>query len=266
MKAKQRFGVAILTIAFAAVPLVQGQQAAPPSDSAGKQTESDPLAGLSPENRALFNALRNSAQQNDDASMLAAGKKLLPALTTGTPLYDFVTLLTAGSAVETGDTSYALNLLKPLTAAHPDDWRSASLLARAYAESGNKAQRDQQIAYVIALHKRSTDPTFAKLHVFPIQKVALHTGYALFLYPFEPLAPDNVYLLALIFTPDGKTDHRIELESEDGERLSSSRNTHGKGDSQSTRLASTARTERQANHRHSTDLLMECLTTTGCGT
>jgi hypothetical protein len=196
----------------------QGSPSPGPSPSANAPDSSDPLAGLTPENRELFEALRNAARLNDDATTLAEGKRLLPALTPGTPLCDFVTELTAGSAVETGDTAYALSLLKPFTAAHPDEWRAASLLARAYAETGDKTQRDRQIAYVIALHKSSPDPSFTKMHIFPIQKVALHSGYAVFLYPFQPLPPDNVYLLALIYTPEGKLDYRIELESEDGDQ------------------------------------------------
>lgn len=219
MRAKQSFsnaGVALaLVVALNAISPVWGQNPAASSNSAAQQSGGDPLAGLSPENRTLFDTLRHAAQQNDDATTLAAGKKLLPALNPGTPLCDFVTQLTAGSAVETEDIAYALSLLKPFTDAHPEDWRAASLLARAYAESGEKALRDQKIADIIALHKRTSDPSFAKLHVFPIQKVALHSGYALFLYPFEPLGRYHTYLIALVYTSAGKEDYRIELESED---------------------------------------------------
>ncbi len=68
---------------------------------------------------------------------------------------------------------------------------------------------------MIALHKKTSDPTFAKLHVFPIQKVKLPSGNAVFLYPFEPLGRHNTYLVALIYTSEGKEDYRIELESDD---------------------------------------------------
>jgi len=207
------FGIVLALLA--AISPVGAQQPATPADSDSAQSQADPLAALSPENRALFDGLRTAAQQNDDPATLAAGKKLLPALTPGTPLCDFVTQMTGGSAVETGDTAYALSLLKPFTEAHPDAWRAASLLARAYAENGDKAQRDQQIARVIELHKKTSDPGFAKLHIFPIQKVKLHSGYAVFLYPFEPLKPHNAYLVALVYTSDGKQDYRMELESED---------------------------------------------------
>lgn len=222
MGAKRQFLAASVLIGLI-VPMgsggpLRGQEPAAPADTVPGQQNSDPLAALSPENRALFDQLRNAAQQGDDTAALATGRKLLPALTPGTRLYDFVTQITAGSAVETGDDAYALTVLKPFTDTHPDDWRAASLLARAYAETGNKELRDKQIAHVIALHKKTKDPDFAKLHIFPIQKVALHSGYVVFLYPFEPLKPYNTYLVALIYASDGKQEYRLELGSEDADQ------------------------------------------------
>jgi hypothetical protein len=219
MKAELKLSVAIVLLvfgfAFGSVSPLPGQNSTSATDQPTEHTRIDPLADLSPENRTLFDTLRKAAQQNDDATTLASGKKLLPALKPGTPLCDFVTQMTAGSAVEAGDTAYALTLLKPFTDAHPDDWRAASLLARVYAESGDKSLRDRQIAHLIALHKNTSDPDFSKLHIFPIQKVALHSGYAVFLYPFEPLGKFHIYLVALVYTSDGKDDYRIQLESDD---------------------------------------------------
>lgn len=216
MEAKRCFGTPALCLGiFLTAALghpTTGQQPAAFRGTTG-QSQSDPLAELSSENRSLFEELRTAAQQNDDATTLETGKKLIPALTPGTGLCDFVTGLAAGAAVEMGDTAYALTLLKPLTERHPDDWRSAALLARAYAEIGDSKSRDKQIAEVIALHKVSPDPAFKKLHVFPIQKVKLKSGSAVFLYPFETLKPYNTYLVALVNKSDGKQDYRLELES-----------------------------------------------------
>ena len=220
MESKQKYcarGVLLLLIValLAGMGPLRAQEPAPTTDSHAVPSQSDPLADLSAENRALFDAMRKAAQQNDDAAALAAGRQLLPALKQGTRLCNFVTQVTAGSAVETGDTAYALTLLKPFTDANPEDWRAQSLLARAYAESGDKALRDQQIARVIALHKKTSDPDFAKLHIFPIQKVKLHSGYAVFLYSFEPFGKYNVYLMAFVYKSDGKEEYRLELESDD---------------------------------------------------
>jgi hypothetical protein len=204
----------LLTMLLAAWQL-SAQQAGPP-DAAGKpQEHQDPLAELSPENRAVFDALREAAQHGQDADVLTDGKKLLPALQKGTMLADFVTLLTANAATEAGETSYALSLAKPLFDTHPEDWHVAALLTRLYAENGDKALRDKQIASLIDLHKRTSDPDFAKLHTFPIQKIKLHSGYAVFLYAFEPIGRHNIYLVALIYTKEGKEDYRIEIDSED---------------------------------------------------
>jgi hypothetical protein len=194
------------------------QQQPARNDAENVRANNDPLADLGPENRALFDAVRDAAQQGRDADVLADGRKLLSALKPDSPLASFVTQLIAGAAIETGETSYALTLIKPFAEAHAKDWRAAALLARAYAESGEKTLRDQQIAHLLDLHKQTSGPDFAKLHTFPIQKVKLHSGYAVFLYPFEPLKPYNTYLAALIYTSDDKADYRIELGSEDADQ------------------------------------------------
>jgi hypothetical protein len=219
MEAKRNVFIVLVTFCLLIMlPLARqmpAQQAVAPDDTGKPQAHHDPLAELTPENRDLFYALREAAKKGNDADVLTDGKRLLPALQTGTPLADFVTLLTANAATEAGETSYALSLAKPLFGAHADDWRVAALLTRLYAESGDKALRDQQIAFLTDLHKRTSDPDFAKLHTFPIQKIKLHSGNAVFLYPFEPLKPHNAYLVALIYSNDGKQDHRIEIDSED---------------------------------------------------
>jgi hypothetical protein len=203
---------AICLIAALCLP---AQQQPARDDTEDVRVSSDTLTNLSPENRALFDAVRDAAQQGRDADVLVDGRKLLSALKPDSPLANFVTQLTAGAAIETGDTSYALTLIKPLADAHPKYWRAAALLARAYAESGEKALRDQQITHLLDLHKQTSDPDFANLRTFPIEKAKLKSGYAVFLYPFAPLKPYNTYLVALIYTSNGKADYRLELGSED---------------------------------------------------
>jgi len=217
MHAKRR-AVFLGVCFFIAVVCLPAQQQPARDDAENVRLGQDALADLSPENRAVFDALGDAAQQGRDADVLKDGRILLSVLRPDSPLANFVALLTAGSAVETGETSYALALLKPFTNAHPKNWRAAALLVRAYAESDEKTLRDQQIAHVIELHKKTSDANFGKLHTFPIQKVKLRSGYADFLYPFEPLKPYNTYLVALIYTSDGKQDYRLELGSEDADQ------------------------------------------------
>jgi hypothetical protein len=89
MEAKQKLSVASVSLGLifvsTAVSWLPGQQPAVSTDSATAQTQSDSLDGLSLENRTLFDTLRKVAQQNDDATTLASGKRLLPALKPGTP-------------------------------------------------------------------------------------------------------------------------------------------------------------------------------------
>jgi hypothetical protein len=217
MRAKRKIALlgAFCLIAALCLP---SQQQPTRDDAENVRVNSDSPADLSPENRALFDAVRDAAQQGRDTDVLVDGRKLLSALKPDSALANFVTQLTAGAAIETGETSYALSLIKPFAEAHPNDWHAAALLVRACAESGENALRDQQIAHLLDLHKQTSDPDFAKLHVFPIQKVKLRSGYAVFLYPFEPLKPYNTYLVALIYTSDGKADYRLELGSEDADQ------------------------------------------------
>lgn len=222
MNAKRKICIALgafcLLSALSATCELSAQQTAAPAAAGNSQSLQDLIAELPPEQHALFNALREAVQEGHDTDVLADGKKLLLGLQTNTSLADFVTQITAGAAIETGDTSYSLALIKPFVDAHPKDWHAAALLVRVYAESGEKALRDQQIAHLLDLHKQTSDPDFAKLHIFPIQKVRLHSGYAVFLYPFEPLKPYNTYLVGMIYTSDGKSDYRLELGSEDADQ------------------------------------------------
>ena len=231
MRAKQKVFIVLavycLLLTVSSTRPISAQQPASPDDTSESQGTPDPLVGLTPENRDTFYALREAAQKGRDADVLANGKKLLPALQTGTPLADFVAMLTANAATEAGETSYALTLVKPLVDSHPKDWHAASLLTRLYAESGEVGLRDQQIASLIAMHKQSTDPNFTKLHIFPIQKIKLHSGYAVFLYPFEPMGRDNIYLVAMIYTDEGKQDYRIEIDSDDADQAFFKAKKHG---------------------------------------
>lgn len=222
MKAKRKsvmpWGTLVLLICLNLVWELPAQQPTAPPDTGTPQAHQDPLAELSPENRVLFDSLREAAKQGRDPDVVPIGKKLLPALQPHTPLADFVALVTATSALETGEISYALTLMKPLPDAYPEDWHAAAVLTRLYAESGDKTLRDQQIAHMLTLHKQTADPAFAKLHTFPIQKVMLRSGSAVFLYPFEPLGRHNSYLIALIYTKEDKQSYRIELESDDADQ------------------------------------------------
>lgn len=217
MLTRQKVILAVASCLFVAMGL-PAQQPPVRENAESVQLNQSSFADLSPENREIFDALRDAGQQGRDADVLKNGRILLSSIKLGTPLADFVIEVTAGGAIETGDLTYALALLEPYTIAHPRYWHAAALLARAYAESGDQALRDQETAHLLELHKQTSDPNFADKHIFPIQRVTLHSGYAIFLYPFEPLKPYNTYLVALIYSSDAKQLDRIELGSENADQ------------------------------------------------
>jgi hypothetical protein len=218
MNAKRKIcivlGVFSLLFTRSAACQWSAQETGTPAEAGFSQAPSDSIAKLPTEQRALFDALCDAIKQEHYTDALANGNKLLLILQAYTPLSDYVTRLTAEAAVETGDTKYALNLIIPLIQAHPMNWYGIELLARIYAENDEKTLRDQQIAHLQAMHKMTSVLDFAHERFFRIQKVKLNTGYAVFLYPFEPLKPFSSYLEALIYTSEDKEDYRIELESD----------------------------------------------------
>jgi hypothetical protein len=212
-KSSLLWGVFGLIFFLTATWFLTAQQTAPSTDKDHAQTPSNPLAELSPENRALFDALREAVKRDNLTDILANGRILLPALKPGNVRSDAILKLTTQAALETGDTNYALTLIKPLAELPPTDWVAAELLARLYAESENKELRDRQITHLLDLHSHTSDKQFAEQLTFTIQKIKLHSGYAILLYPFKPLKPYNAYLSAEIWTNENKMDYRIELES-----------------------------------------------------
>jgi hypothetical protein len=198
---------------------LSAQQPVAPTDSGKLQVQNDPFAELTPENRALLNELREAVKRYDFNVILANGKILLPALKPGTVQTNAIMKITAQAALETGDTNYAFTLIKPLAELPPTDWVAAELLARLYAESEIKELRDRQITHLLDLHSHTSDQQFAEQLTFTIQRIKLHSGYAILLYPFKPLKPYNTYLIAEIWTGEGKMDYRIEIGSESEDQI-----------------------------------------------
>jgi hypothetical protein len=223
MKIKRKSGllwsVSCLILFLTATWYLPAQQAPTPAEKDHAQTPSDPLAEMTPENHALFYAFREAIKKENLGDALDNGRKLLPALRPGTELANIVTKLTAQAALETGDTSYALTLIKPMEEFPRTDWVAAEILARLYAESENKELRDRQIAHLLDLHSHTSDKQIAEQQTFTIQTVNLHSGYAIFLYPFKPPEPKSTYLIAEIWTGEGKYAYRIVVGSEPEDQL-----------------------------------------------
>lgn len=166
---------------------------------------------LTAEQQALFDAARKDFNEHHPELALEKMKQLHAMVPENAMIADG----TAETAVVLGEYAYALSLLKPWTAAHPDDWFAQEWLARAYAESGDAADRDTTIAAVVKLHATTTDTHFQRADRFLVERVKLANGYLDIHYALVPFSPYHVYMLGRQVDANGALVRQITLESND---------------------------------------------------
>ena len=86
--------------------------------------QSDPLAGLTPEQKATFATVSKEFAGQHFAEALTGLKPLLAAVPEGSPAKILLTKYTAEAAINTGDRELAFALLRPVQAAFPNDWQA----------------------------------------------------------------------------------------------------------------------------------------------
>ena len=194
-----------------ALPAAAGVQSG--SSSAARQPS--PRTGLSSSERARFDTAQRLFAGQHDAEALDGFKELLPQLQAGSPAYSFVAKFASEAAINTGDRAFALQTLKPIEQADANDWQAASLLARAYAESGDGPQRDREIARLSDLQRRAVDPQFAKLGQFQLERIVLPNGSMRVWYSLTPWGVYHVYVFARVYDAAEQQMLRLTLESGD---------------------------------------------------
>ena len=155
------FALILATSAFRTATC-QNSQTAQPS------TPSQSLATLTPEEKQQFDLANKDSAAEKFADALVIHKSILAAHP-GDPLFS---KYASETAINTGDTAFAIKTLVPVESANTDDWQTASLLARAYAESGDKSHRDAEILHMADLQARGITPP--RLQQYILEKV--HTG------------------------------------------------------------------------------------------
>ena len=163
----------------------------------------------------------NPAQkpQYDQAAMNFSGQNYADAFTQFKALLKdlpgdaVLTKFASESALNIGDTAYALSNMKPIAAANPEDWQAASILTRAYAESGNKDDRDAGIAHMVELHKRGITPPHMQQYI--LERVRTPDRTILIFTSLEPWGHYKVYDYAQVFDEEGHLVLRLTLESND---------------------------------------------------
>lgn len=110
---------------------------------------------------------------------------------------------------------FAKDTLKPITDTDPNDWQAAGMLARLYAETGEKQARDAELAHIVDLHKRAVTPQIAKMQQILIERIPIQNGFVRVWYSLEPWGQYKTYLFSRVYNTAGEQVLRIALESSD---------------------------------------------------
>ena len=213
---RMRYSVVLLSALLSALLTVSraSSQVAPaPTQTA--PAAADPLAQLTSDQRDQFKRAAQLIGTEDYASALVILKPLVAQLAPASSAQVLLAKYTAEAAINTGDRDYALTLLKPIAAADPADWQASSLLVRAYAEAGDKARRDAELAHLMELHQHTTSPQFAKLTQFLIERIKTKTGSVRIWYSLVPWGQYKTYIYARVYDEQGQQTLRVTLESSD---------------------------------------------------
>ena len=173
------------------------------------ETAPEMIARLNPTQKPQYDQAAMNFSGQNYADAFTQFKALLKDL----PGDAVLTKFASESALNIGDTAYALSTMKPIAAANPEDWQAASILTRAYAESGNKDDRDAGIAHMVELHKRGITPPHMQQYI--LERVRTSDRTVLIFTSLEPWGHYKVYDYAQVFDEEGHLVLRLTLESND---------------------------------------------------
>src|ERR1035441_2911322 len=180
----------------------------PPAGSLGRLTRTQKKAFM--ESQDLFILGRY-------ADALRELRGLLSQVPPDTPAQSAMAERTAEAAIEAGERTYAISLLKPIEERDGGDCPARTLLARAYAEERQSAERDVEISALTELHKQAPQSPAGKLDAFLLEKYGLKGGGAVTIAcVLRPWGPHITHLLSEIYDASGGLILHIELDRDDG--------------------------------------------------
>jgi hypothetical protein len=154
------------------------------------------------------------------ADALGELRGLLARIPPNTPAQVAMAERAAEAALFTGDRGYAITLLKPIEERDGNDCAARTLLARAYAENGQSAERDAEIRALTALHTQAPESPIGKLDIFLLEQHSLQGGGIITIaYALRPFGPHNTHLLSEIYDASGGMILRVELDSDDPDQV-----------------------------------------------
>jgi hypothetical protein len=177
-----------------------------------RESPQDLLAKLNAQQKEQFEQAGKSSGAKQYADALASYKRLLTDIPGDVVLSKFA----SEAAINAGDTAFALNTLKPIAQADPDDWQAAALLTRACAESGDTSCRDSGIAHMLDLRTRGITPLGMRQYI--VEHVKTDENTLLIWTSLEPWGNYKIYAMGQVINPQGKLFLRATLESNDADQ------------------------------------------------
>ena len=167
---------------------------------------------MNAQQKQLFEEAESSFNAKQYPEALATFKQLLSELPGDAILSKFA----SEAALNTGDLTFALNAVKPVAQADPDDWQASALLTRACAESGDAACRDAGIAHMLDLHTRGVTPR--RMQRYILERLKVGENMLVIWTSLEPWGPYKVYALGQVVNAEGNIFLRATLESNDADQ------------------------------------------------
>jgi hypothetical protein len=177
------------------------------------------LSRLSRAQKKAFMKSQDTFIAGHYAAAFSQLRELLSQVQPDNPAHLVMTERTAEAALFSGDRADVITLLKPIEDHDAGDCPARTLLARAYAENGQTAERDAEINALAALHNQAPKSPAGKLDVFLLEQHGLEDGGRVEIwYALRPYGPFNTHLAAMFYSPSGDTVLKIELSSYDGDQ------------------------------------------------
>jgi hypothetical protein len=203
------FGIFAIALSLTFSAPATFAQTGPAAQPGNVETGQELLARLTPAQKEQFGTAGKAFDAHQYADALAGFKALLKELP-GDPV---ITKFASEASLQTGDTTFPLEQLKPIVKENPDDWQAVSLLTRAYAESGDTADRDTGMAQMVDLHKRGVAPP--KLQQYTIERIKTGDNFLVIRTSIVPWGYYNVYDLGQLMDSQGNILLRVTIESGD---------------------------------------------------
>jgi hypothetical protein len=198
----------ILILSSLAPAILQGQES-PTPPVAHVESVQDLIERFNPQQKKQFDDASNAFNLQDYAAALAVYKLLLKDFPSNPVLSKF----SSEAALNIGDTSFALQPIRPVAQSNPNDWQATSLLIRACAESGDKTCRDSGITHMLDLHKRGLTPPH--LQQYMVERVEANDKTLIIYTSLEPWGHYQVFNYAQMFDSAGHLQLRLTVESDD---------------------------------------------------